>query len=54
MGKLELNGPSMMSTHILSSNISLAQTICESLVFFFVPSEQVNLIRWFLCDDTLQ
>ena len=37
-----------------AGNISLAQTICESLVFFFVSSEQVNLIRWFLCDDTLQ
>ena len=34
--------------------ISLAQSICESLAFFFVSSDQVNLTRWFLCDDTLQ
>ena len=54
MGKLELNGPSMMSTHIRLVTFLLAQTICESLVFFFVSSEQVNLIRWFLCDDTFQ
>ena len=37
-----------------AGNISLAQSISESWSFFFVSSEYANLIRLFLCDDTLQ
>ena len=32
----------------------LALTICETLALFFVSALCVNLIRLFLCDDTLQ
>ena len=37
-----------------SRTIILALTLCESLAFFFVSPYCVNLIRLFLCDDTLQ
>ena len=38
MEKIELNGPSMMSTHI-SWNISLAKSIFDLWAFFFISTE---------------
>ena len=43
--KLELNGPSMMSTHIrLVANLKPSLSVSR-WPFFFASSEHVNLIR---------
>ena len=54
MEKLELNGPSMMSTHIRLVTFLNPSLSVSRWPFSFVSSEHVKLNRWFLCDDTLQ
>ena len=44
----------MLGPPWLNLRFSLAWTIFESWVLFFVSSQRVDLIRLFLCDDTLQ